>query len=426
MNGLSTDRLGKPALGGPLESVVRHLVSFSRDLRGNVAIMFAFAFIPAMLAGGAAVDYSRASSARAEMQTAVDAAALGVARDGATMNDAEIQTHGRRFFDANFQAGSGVTVGSVSVVRQGKTVTVTANASIRTATLSAVSVDKIEFAAVGKTMWGSSKIELALALDNTGSMDSSGKMTALKDAANNLLDILEKNAVEADSFKVSIVPFNTQVKVGTASKDASWLYYPTSGVSSSLVVEKDKWKGCLVDRSKDYDTDASPAVTGNNNTLYPAVKCAESGLTLLRPLTNDWANLHTTVNNMTPDGFTNVTIGLAWALTQLTPDAPLSQAKPWETESLTKIIILLTDGENTQNRFTTNSAQIDERTELACTHVKDKKIRLYTIRVIDGNADLLRNCATKTSMYYDVQNASQLNPVFEAIGNEIASIRLTQ
>ena len=332
MNGLSTDRLGKPALGGPLESVVRHLVSFSRDLRGNVAIMFAFAFIPAMLAGGAAVDYSRASSARAEMQTAVDAAALGVARDGATMNDAEIQTHGRRFFDANFQAGSGVTVGSVSVVRQGKTVTVTANASIRTATLSAVSVDKIEFAAVGKTMWGSSKIELALALDNTGSMDSSGKMTALKDAANNLLDILEKNAVEADSFKVSIVPFNTQVKVGTASKDASWLYYPTSGVNSSLVVEKDKWKGCLVDRSKDYDTDASPAVTGNNNTLYPAVKCAESGLTLLRPLTNDWANLHTTVNNMTPDGFTNVTIGLAWALTQLTPDAPLSQAKPWETE----------------------------------------------------------------------------------------------
>jgi Flp pilus assembly protein TadG len=426
MSGLSTDRPGKPALGGPLESVVRHLVSFRCDRRGNVAIMFAFAFIPAMLAGGAAVDYSRASSARAEMQTAVDAAALGVARDGATMNDAEIQTHGRRFFDANFQAGSGVTVGSFAVARQGKTITVTANASIKTATLSAVSVDKIEFAAVGKTMWGSSKIELALALDNTGSMDSSGKMTALKDAANNLLDILEKSAVEADSFKVSIVPFNTQVKVGTAAKDASWLYYPTSGVSSSLVVEKDKWKGCLVDRSKDYDTDASPAVAGNNNTLYPAVKCAESGLTLLRPLTNDWANLHTTVNNMTPDGFTNVTIGLAWALTQLTPDAPLSKAKPWETESLTKIIILLTDGENTQNRFTTNSAQIDERTELACTHVKHKKIRLYTIRVIDGNADLLRNCATTTSMHYDVQNASQLNPVFEAIGNEIASIRLTQ
>jgi Flp pilus assembly protein TadG len=404
---------------------VRSLASFRSHVGGNVAIMFSFAFIPAVLAGGAALDYSAASSMRVEMQTGVDAAALGVARDGATMSDEEIVVHGRRFFDANFTPMPGTTVSSFSVVRQNKTITVTAAGYVKTTMLSAVSVDKINVNANGRAMWGSSKIELAMALDNTGSMGSSGKMTALKQAANNLLDILKKNAVEADSFKVSIVPFTTQVKVGSASKDASWLYYPTTGVNSSLIVDKSDWKGCVIDRSKDYDADASPANAGNNNTLYPAVKCTES-LTKLRPLTNDWDKLHATVNDMEPDGNTNVTIGLTWALTQLTPDAPLSVAKPFETESLTKIIILLTDGENTQNRFTTNSAQIDERTELACDNVKAKKIRLYTIRVIDGNADLLRNCATKTSMYYDVQTASQLNPVFEAIGNEIASIRLTQ
>jgi Flp pilus assembly protein TadG len=404
---------------------VRNLASLCRDAGGNVAIMFSFAFIPAVLAGGAALDYSAASSMRVEMQTGVDSAALAVARDGATMSDAEIVVHGRRFFDANFTPMPGTTVSSFSVVRQNKTITVTAAGYVKTTMLSAVSVDKISVNANGRAMWGSSKIELAMALDNTGSMGSSGKMTALKQAANNLLDILKKNAVEEDSFKVSIVPFTTQVKVGSASKNASWLYYPTSGVNSSLIVDKSDWKGCVIDRSKDYDADASPAVAGNDNTLYPAVKCTES-LTKLRPLTNDWDKLHATVNDMESDGNTNVTIGLAWALTQLTPEAPLSQAKPFETESLTKIIILLTDGENTQNRFTTNSAQIDERTELACDNVKAKKIRLYTIRVIDGNADLLRNCATKTSMYYDVQTASQLNPVFEAIGNEIASIRLTQ
>jgi Flp pilus assembly protein TadG len=404
---------------------VRSLASFRSHAGGNVAIMFSFAFIPAVLAGGAALDYSAASSMRVEMQTGVDAAALGVARDGATMSDEEIVVHGRRFFDANFTPMPGTTVSSFSVVRQSKTITVTAAGYVKTSMLSAVSVDKINVGANGRAMWGSSKVELAMALDNTGSMGSSGKMTALKQAANNLLDILKKNAVEADSFKVSIVPFTTQVKVGSASKDASWLYYPTSGVNSSLIVDKSDWKGCVIDRSKDYDADASPANAGNNNTLYPAVKCTES-LTKLRPLTNDWDKLHATVDDMDPDGNTNVTIGLTWALTQLTPEAPLSEAKPFETEALTKIIILLTDGENTQNRFTTNSAQIDERTELACDNVKAKKIRLYTIRVIDGNADLLRNCATKTSMYYDVQTASQLNPVFEAIGNEIASIRLTQ
>ena len=52
--------------------------------------------------------------------------------------------------------------------------------------------------------------------------------------------------------------------------------------------------------------------------------------------------------------------------------APLSVAKPFETESLTKIIVLLTDGDNTQNRFSTNSSLIDDRSELACYNVSDK------------------------------------------------------
>ena len=45
-------------------------------------------------------------------------------------------------------------------------------------------------------------------------------------------------------------------------------------------------------------------------------------------------------------------------------------------------------------------------------------IKLYTVRVIDGNASLLQGCASKTSMYYNVQNASELNgqPWLKAIG----------
>ncbi len=405
---------------------MRIFSSFRRHQGGNAAIMFSFAMLPTMLAGGAVIDYSRATAVRAELQAAVDSAALGVARDGAIMNNDEIQTHGRRFFDANFQTASDITISTLTVVRQGKIVTVTAKGAVKTATLGVVSVDHLDIGATGQTVWGVNKIELALALDNTGSMGSSGKMTALKQSANNLLDILQRYAPEQDSFKVSIVPFNTQVKVGTASKDATWLYYPTTGVNASLITDKAHWTGCVIDRSQNQDADASSPIAGNTNTLYPAVKCDQTSLQSILPLTNNWDTLHTTVNAMQAAGNTNVTIGLAWALTQLTPGEPLSQAQPFETENLTKIIILLTDGDNTQNRFTTNSALIDDRTELACSNVKDKKIRVYSVRVINGNADLLRNCATKTSMYYDVQSASQLNPVFEAIGNEIAAIRLTQ
>ena len=41
------------------------------------------------------------------------------------------------------------------------------------------------------------------------------------------------------------------------------------------------------------------------------------------------------------------------------------------------------------------------------------------MRVINGNATLLRNCATNPTMYYDVDQASELNSVFSAIAQKI-------
>ena len=99
---------------------------------------------------------------------------------------------------------------------------------------------------------------------------------------------------------------------------------------------------------------------------------------------------------------------------------------------LDKVIILLTDGTNTEswknsnNTKVTNSNSIDARTQLACINVKAAGIKLYTIRVIDGNAALLSQCATNPSMYYDVQDASQLNVVFKTIASSLASLHLSQ
>lgn len=405
---------------------MRGLKSFRRNESGNAAMLFSFLLLPTMVAAGTAVDYTRAAAVRSEMQTAVDSAAIAVARDGNGLSAADLIPLGRRYFDANFQPRSDITVTDFTVSRVNKVISVTAKGNVKTTTMGVMAVDKIDLTANSQTTFGVNKIELALVLDNTGSMSNSSKMTNLKTAANNLLDILENSAPEPDSFKISIVPFTTQVKVGAASKSATWLSYTVPGIDASIVTDKSHWGGCVIDRNQNNDVDASAPVPGNSATLYPAVDCAQSSLAKLMPLSTDYSALHTKVDNMVAAGNTNVTIGVAWGLNMLTPDAPLSVAQPFDTPSLTKIMIVLTDGDNTQNRFTTNQTQIDARTELACTNVKNEHIRVYTIRVIDGNADLLRNCATSSSFYYDVTNASQLNPVFEAIGNEIAAIRLTQ
>ncbi|MBZ0146726.1 MAG: pilus assembly protein, partial [Pseudorhodoplanes sp.] len=74
----------------------------------------------------------------------------------------------------------------------------------------------------------------------------------------------------------------------------------------------------------------------------------------------------------------------------------------------------------------TSQWAIDTRTQLACDNIKAANIKIYAIRVIDGNATLLKNCATNPTMYYDVQNASQLSAVFSAIAQNLANLRLAK
>ena len=48
------------------------------------------------------------------------------------------------------------------------------------------------------------------------------------------------------------------------------------------------------------------------------------------------------------------------------------------------------------------------------------------VRVIDGNGTLLKNCASKPSMYYDVDQAIELTSVFGAIAQNLANLRITR
>jgi hypothetical protein len=134
--------------------------------------------------------------------------------------------------------------------------------------------------------------------------------------------------------------------------------------------------------------------------------------------------LHAKVDAMSPTGNTNVTIGLAWGFQLLSPVEPFNA--PAAEPDLDKVIVMLTDGENTQNRWTSSESSIDSRTKKACDNIKAANIRLYTVRVINGDVTLLKNCATNTTMYFDVQQASQLNSVFSSIAQNLANLRIAK
>ncbi len=88
----------------------------------------------------------------------------------------------------------------------------------------------------------------------------------------------------------------------------------------------------------------------------------------MMPLSHDWTALNAKIDAMTPTGNTNVTIGLAWGFQLLSPVAPFNAPAP--APDLDKVIIILTDGENTQNRWTSSSSSIDARTKKVCDNIK--------------------------------------------------------
>lgn len=406
---------------------------FAEDRSGATAMLFGLCIIPVMAGVGAAVDYARAANVRTGLQMAVDSTALLLARDLGSESDPKLGEYARKAFKANFRRKD-ATLGTISAERVGKAIRVSADATVKTTMMSLFHIDTIQVAATGTVGWSPNKIELALVLDNTNSMSRDGKMVALKQALGEFFDYLETSVPDKDAIKISLVPFDTQVNVGTSFRNADWLTY-NADLDRKLRVNRADWQGCIADRDRAYDV--NDRQDGGSLSLYPAAKCATGSLAKIQPLTKDYRALRQTVRDMSPSGNTNLTVGIAWGLATLSKAAPFEQAVAFDTKQVSKIMIVLTDGDNTENRWddvgdARNNAQrkeivkrIDDRTELVCRDVKEKEIQVYTVRVIAGNADLLRGCATTTDMYKQVESATELAPLFRELAKKIAGIRLT-
>ena len=153
-------------------------------------------------------------------------------------------------------------------------------------------------------------------------------------------------------------------------------------------------------------------------------------------------------------GETHIPLGMAWGWHLLSPNGPFADGKAYGTAHNTKVVVLMTDGDNTytdkssnnrsnydgygfiwQNRTgtiadstSTRTTAIDNRLALLCTNMKAAGIVIYTVRVevTTGSSALLQTCATTPDKFYDVQSASNLTAVFSAIAGSIENLRITQ
>jgi Flp pilus assembly protein TadG len=504
------------------------------DNRGNVAIVVALSMAPMCVAGLGAVDLARATNAKAELQDALDSAALAAART-ASANDAELKAAGDRFLAQNLSLDSDITLKS-SDFKAGANGNVIASATLNLRPYIAGILNNgvMAIAAESEVVRASVKVEIALVLDTTGSMNDGTKLADMKKAAKEFVTKMEnasKKSAESDPVKISLVPFSSTVRLNpTSYRNSTWIdqngvspinneiFTTSSGTQqgnrftllSTLGVG---WEGCVEMRKAPYDVQDDAPNTGTPATLYtpffavdePDVKtdgynndyqndylpdgtnstnwrvrqgsvtkyggtkkktlnssfgpnrgCA---LSMMRRLSTDFQAIRDDIEALHAEGNTNIPIGMSWGWNTLSPAGPFGDGVAYNTPKHQKIVVLMTDGENTiadrdtpndgtyagtgyiwQGRLIKEDGQpllngasgsdrttaLDYRLSLLCKNMKAKNIEIYTIRVEAGSSSLLQACATSRDNFYNVTNSTTLTSVFESIAGQIAALHLSR
>lgn len=395
---------------------------FVSDARAATAMMFGVAAIPLLMAIGVAIDYSRSATIRTSLQAATDSAALTAAKSLQRRKNTYDSKATRAAFDASFSAQGAKNI-QLTVTQSTSELKIRSTAEVPLTVLGIFRREAQTIVAEATVPLGTVYLEVALVLDTTGSMANLAKMDNLKLAAKDFIDVIEASAGGQDVYSIAIVPFNSQVRIDTSNRWASWLRFTPLSAEPVLQVSQVGWDGCVSDRDKPFDVKLD--VPNGPPARFPGANCQYGAIPTVMPLSRDLMALRAKIDDLSPTGNTNTAIGMAWGYNVLFNTMPLGSTAKNVSKANQKVIIFLTDGLNTEDRFGKVPADIDARMTKLCDAAKAERARIYTIRLIEGNENLLRNCASTIDAYSDIQNANQLRPLFQSLAKELVRLRLS-
>ncbi len=418
---------------------------FVKDCSAGVAPLVALSIVPLITGVGAAIDYTRASAARTALQNSLDATALMLSKEAPTTSATQLQADATAYIDSLFTRPdtTGVSVTATYSSMGGSQVLLTGTTSMNTTFMRLMGYDQIDIKASATAKWGNTRLRVALVLDNTGSMADDGKMDALVTASHNLLAQLQSAAANPDDVYISIIPFSKDVNLGSGNYQQSWLRWDlwdavngtcsdTSRHTQNSCLSHGKiwtpadhstWNGCVTDRDQNFDTTNDAPVAGS--TLYPAEQYNSCSAPVLS-LSNDWTALSNKIDAMKPAGNTNQAIGLQVGWQSLTA-APFTVPATDAKYQYQQVIILLTDGLNTEDRWYSTASSIDTRESKTCANIKNAGITIYTVQVNTGGdpkSQLLEDCASSKSKFYLLTSADGIVTTFSQIGTALTNLRL--
>ncbi len=195
-------------------------VDFRADETGGMAILLGLFLVPLLFMGGLAVDYTRGLSVRYQLQAAADSAVLA-ARGTSDDAQSSVRSVANAFVKTNAEKLNGAKLKPAVVVQTDSGVRVELTAVLQTTISKAVGIDEFEIHAVAEAMRASSEIEIAMVLDNTGSM--AGSMADLKTGAKDLVAAIFGSSTKSAKVKMAVVPYVGTVNIGNGAEQMSWM-----------------------------------------------------------------------------------------------------------------------------------------------------------------------------------------------------------
>lgn len=458
---------------GKARQVWTSATRFARDPNGSTAMIFAIAAVGLIGIIGLSLDFSRLMRVKTSLQASLDAAVIAAAAVKSNKSGDPMQSL-TEFFARNWNDKHAASTPSPVVIENSEeTLRASATADVNMTFTRVLGFQTIPVAAVSEAKSGLQRTEIALAVDNTGSMSGS-KLDALKDSAKLMVSEIYAKPKADGQIKVGVVPFSEYVNVGTKYRGSPWLSVPNDSTSYQCWTEtpvtsrtncrtmtgtgsndgvpytytyeqcdvthgppetkcgdiSSVWRGCVGSRNSPEDRE----VVANASKPVPGLMDTWCNSPLQR-LTSDKSELNARIDEFVASYETYVPAGMMWGWRVLSNTGPFGDGAPTTGAGRArKVLVLMTDGENTRSLNAplhngNSKADADALTKTLCTNIKAASIDIFTVAFDVGDMatrDMLRDCASNPGFFYDARSSSDLRDAFGRIAAQISSVRLTK
>ncbi|GGK22917.1 TadE/TadG family type IV pilus assembly protein [Salinarimonas ramus] len=441
---------------------------FTEDRSGAVAIALGLVLVPVIGVAGAAVDYTRLSADRAELQRAADAAAIATARAAASPG-ADLETLADDIVAANVIADPSLRIDDVAH-REENGLHIVEIEATRANVLSKVMGfgDQALGVHAAATMGGAGgPTEVSIVFDVTRSMTYDNNYVTAMLTLGNTLERMRGDG-ESDSLRVSLVPASDRVNlrgvVSLRGGEHAWL---------AGRVPNGRWNGCVEPRPVEIEgrdlagvertfpealDDAPP--TGDGRFL-PSIEANLSSPNVGERYRNDLPacsrhrlvgptesidTIRAEIEDYGYFGTGRIDIGLAWAWRLLSPrwQGHWGVASyPAAYGASSKVAIVVTDGHTVaydyevlpesgkaETDYGNNNGTPNGFSHLAdlCGRMKATGIRIVMVQ-LEGNENFnkyARACASGPEDYFLISETTSLSTAFADIEAGEGPVRLVR